>query len=851
MTRLDLNGSWTLRAAGSDDETLPATVPGCAHTDLLAAGKIPDPWYRDNEKDIHWVAHRDWVYERTFDVGADVLACQHAILRFEGLDTFCRVELNGVAVLEADNMHRTWEADAKAHLRVGGNTLRLSFTSPIPYMKQRDAERRLWGWNVFHEDFWGKSYVRKMACAFGWDWGLMAPTAGIWRPASLLAYEARIADLRVSQRHEGTEAALVVTGRVDGKAKAVRVTLKEPGGTRAAAPAEAPTLAKISDGAFTCTLTVEQPELWWPNGMGAQPLYELVTELLNADGAVVDSDTKRIGLRTCELVREADEHGESFRFRVNGREVFMKGGNWIPCDVFPSRIADATYRHLLESCARSHMNIIRVWGGGIYEDDCFYDLCDELGILVWQDFMFACSTYPSFDPDFMNTVRAEARDNVRRIRHHPCLALWCGNNELEQGLVQWDIDDWTDRAMPPKDYLALFDKLLPEVVAEEDSATPYWPSSGHTPGEGRANSRDDTRGDAHSWSVWFGGQALEVQRTWKFRFMSEFGFQSYPELRTVETFTAPEDRTLVNWIMDYHQRSGPGNQTILKYALDWFKEAGDFEHSLTVSQLIQALCVQYAAEHARRIQGRMDGLLYWQVNDLWPGATWSSVDVHGRWKALHYFARRFFAPVMVSLLEDHEAGSVAVHVSNHRPEDFEGTVKWWITDCAGTIREEGQCETVVPSQGNREIVRVDCQRHREAGGVERLPLEIRNHQAIPLSGDRDLLVWAVVEENGAELSRNLAFFAKPKYWKLDDPGIRAEVTEADGRVGIDLSATGCAPWTRLCLSGGDAIFSDNFLHLAPHLPARITVEESSIRDVDTLRAQLRITPLVTLAARPA
>ncbi|MGC9450789.1 MAG: beta-mannosidase [Oceanipulchritudo sp.] len=828
----DLGGSWQLRDSMSE-HSLPATVPGCVHTDLLAAGKIPDPWYRDNEKDIHWVAHRDWIYEREFEVDAELLSRRHVLLRFEGLDTFCTVELNGSVVLEADNMHRTWEVGIKDKLRQGDNVLRLTFHSPLPYMKQRDSERRLPGWNVFHESFYGKSYVRKMACAFGWDWGLMAPTAGIWRSVRLLGFDARIEGVKISQRRKDAKIYLGLSADVFGKGE-LRFNLLFDG-----------KVVGKSDG-YPGEIVVEKPRLWWPNGMGEQPLYELVTELVRADGTVLDTDRRRIGLRTCELVREKDAFGESFKFRVNGRDVFMKGGNWIPCDVFPSRISDATYRHLLDSCAQSNMNMIRVWGGGIYEDDRFYDLCDELGILVWQDFMFACSTYPSFDDNFMRSVEAEARDNVRRLRHRACLALWCGNNEIEQGLVRFDINEWTDYAMPPKDYLALFDELLPKVVDEEDGVTPYWPSSGHTPGQGRHNCWDPTAGDAHSWSVWFGGQSIESQRTWVFRFMSEFGFQSYPELRTVESYTAPDERNLVNWVADYHQRSSNGNQVILKYALDWFREARCFGSSLVISQLIQAICVQYAAEHARRIQGRMDGLLYWQINDLWPGATWSSVDVYGRWKALQYFARRFFAPVLVSLLENHKDGTVAIHVSNHRAEACAVTVKWWVTDCAGKILRKGSTPATVASQCNREVAAIDCQDLREAGGTARLPLEIRGNEAIPMAADRDILVWAIAEENGVELSRNLAFFAKPKYWKLEVPEIEAEVSEEDGHFVVELRPGKCAPWTRLSLPDGDARFSDNYLHLAPHLPARVIVEDTTIENLDDFRGKLRITPLQSL-----
>jgi beta-mannosidase len=687
-----------------------------------------------------------------------------------------------------------------------------------------------------------------MACAFGWDWGLMAPTAGVWRAVKLMGFDARIQDVKCIQNHRGSECSLECQGAIEGTGR-VRFTLERDGQAVAMADATErvpPSKTGMSDHPHTSTLTVAEPDLWWPNGMGDQPLYELVTELVGEDGRILDSEKKRVGLRTCELLREADEFGESFKFRVNGRDVFMKGGNWIPCDVFPSNISDATYRDLLQSCAHSHMNMIRVWGGGIYEDDRFYDLCDELGILVWQDFMFACSTYPSFDDKFMENVREEAIDNVRRIRHHPCLALWCGNNELEQGLVKWDIEDWTDTAMPPKDYLALFDELLPDVVKAENPETPYWPSSGHTPGEGRPNSHDDTRGDAHSWSVWFGGQPIEAQRDWKFRFMSEFGFQSYPELRTVEQFTAPEDRNMVNWVMDYHQRSKSGNQKIMQYALEWFKEARGFEESLIISQMIQAVCVQYAAEHARRIQGRMDGLLYWQINDIWPGATWSSIDVYGRWKALHYFAKRFFAPVLVSLVEDHEAGTVAIHVSNQKATTFTGTVKWFITDAAGSVRDIGQMEVSVPSQENNCVTTLTCQAHREAGGASRLPLEIRTNNAIPMSGDRNLLIWAVLMENGKEISRNLAWFAKPKYWKIVKPDISITLTRVNGRTFLELESSHSAPWTRLVLQGADALFSDNYLHLAPGLPARVELLHHSLEDDSKLAERLEAVPFTDL-----
>lgn len=817
---------WTFSDTTTPQDRLPATVPGCVHSDLLAAKRIPDPWFRDNEKEIFWVAERDWVYETNFPVSPEQMARRHQRLRFEGLDTFCRIELNGVLLAETDNMFRSWELDPGTALRSGENQLRLTFSSTIPEMKARDAEMRIHCWSQYHPDYAGKSYIRKMACAYGWDWGLMAPTAGIWRPAALLSYDARITHVRVRQEHCGNFVRLHLTPHIEGEGRVQHRLLFQG---RVVAESE------------SNTLELSSPELWWPNGMGAQPLYSLETRLLDKQGQVLHVYNLTLGLRDLQLVREPDAHGECFRFRVNGRDIFMKGGNWIPCDVFPSRIADATYGHLLRSCADSGMNMLRVWGGGIYEDERFYDLCDQLGLLVWQDFMFACSGYPANDAAFMENVRAEARDNVRRLHHRACLAIWCGNNEIEQGLVEWGRTTWEyGKPMPEPDYLALFDELLPAVVAVEDGVTAYWPSSGHTPGAGRHNCYDDRAGDAHYWSVWFGNQSIESQRDWKCRFMSEFGFQSFPEPRTVDAFTAPEDRSLINWIMDYHQRSGPGNQTIYKYLLAWFPVPNTFPNTLWMTQLIQAVCIQVAAEHARRIQGRMDGLLYWQVNDLWPGATWASIDVYGRWKALQYFARRFFSPVLVSLLENHADSHMAFHVSNQRPGTFCGRMNWRVCTCAGETLAEGSEDVRIPSQSNAEILRLDCTAWRMREGEIRLPLEIRGHKDIPTPADRDLLVWAWIVEDGVEVSRNLGFFAKPKYWKLSDPKISVQIGEDDDGAFMDLDSKACAPWTRLELTHSDTVFSDNFLHLAPGLPARVRAPGIN---AETLRRELRVTPL--------
>ena len=835
METLNLNGEWLFASADGAVSPQLGEVPGCVHTDLLRLGKIPDPWYRDQEKDIQWVAHKDWRYTRRFEATAEMCGSAVALLCFEGLDTLARISVNGQLVAETDNMHRQYRLDVGEVLRPGENELEVLFLSPIPLMRSKHAAHPLKGWNLYHEDFEGKSHVRKMACAFGWDWGLMAPTAGIWLPVSLVSGTRVLLDARVSQIHEGGQVRLeVVPDWTSAGDWAVEVHL--------AGKCIAQKQCRGSESRVQ--LVLADPQLWWPNGMGAQPLYTVRVRL--QDGGEV---CKQVGLRTLELVREADAFGESFRFRVNGRDIFMKGGNWIPCDIFPSRVSRETYADLLGSCAAAGMNMIRVWGGGIYEKEAFYDLCDHLGLLVWQDFMFACSAYPADEGAFLDNVQAEAEDAVRRLRHRACLALWCGNNEIEQGLVRFDREDW-DVAMPGAPYKVLFDVLLPEVVAREDGQTPYWPCSPHTPLGDRADFNSAGSGDAHAWSVWFGGEALEAQRKWRFRFMSEFGFQSYPEARSIEAFTAPGDRSLSNWMMDYHQRSGPGNKTIFNYLLDWFQEPADFTSALLLTQLIQGLCIEVAADHARRIQGQMDGLLYWQINDLWPGATWSSIDVYGRWKALHYLAKRFFEAVHVSLLEDGETDKMHVHVSNQRPEVFTGTLIWKMLTMKGDVVAQGTEAVRIPSQANAEVAVVDCGDQRRAGGAARLPLEIRGHRNIPMEGDRDLLVFAVLQEDGQEVSRNLAGFAKPKYWALQDPEISWELCEASGTVCMDLTASACAPWTWVSLADADARFSDNVFHLVPGHPRRIQILSHPFADTAALAAALRVTPLRTLFRNP-
>ncbi len=522
MHTIDLCGDWQVVEIGSDEQ-IPARVPGCVHTDLLAAGKIDDPFYRDNEDALHWIGEADWAYTRTFKVPEEILAHDRVMLRCHGLDTPATVVINGQTVGEADNMFRTWEFDVEDALVAGDNTIEVRFASTIPYIQERQAQRALPGWGG-PKEVAGRAWVRKEPCNFGWDWGPVVVTCGIWRDIEIVAFsDARLAEVSVRQEHEDGSAALTVGVGVEAVAdSALSVAVSVSLDGEVVAEAQAP----VADGAAQAELAVETPRLWWPSGMGDQPLYEVAVSLMHASGEVLDSAAKRVGLRTLRLDRHPDEWGESFQFVANGVPFFAKGANWIPADAFVTRMTVDDYRHLIQSAADANMNMLRVWGGGIYEQDMFYDLCDEMGICIWQDFMFACSTYPSFDDAFLANVQGEAEDNVRRLRHHPCIALWCGNNELEQGLVG---DEWSAGQMSWEDYGKLFDTLIPDVVSELDPDRDYWPCSPHTPSDDRRDFNNPSCGDAHLWDVWHGRKPFEWYRTCTHRFNSEFGFQSFPE----------------------------------------------------------------------------------------------------------------------------------------------------------------------------------------------------------------------------------------------------------------------------------------------------------------------------------
>ena len=816
MKKINLNGSWLVRRMGKEEAAwLPGMVPGCVDTDLLAAGEIPDPFYRDNELQVMWVGEADWLYRRAFEVPPSFLALDTVLLRCTGLDTLATIQINGQEIGRTDNMFRTWEFDVKPFLRPGENEIAIAFESALRIGQEYLSRRYIHSWSTDTHKLPGGNYVRKAAYHFGWDWGPKLVTCGIWRDIELLGFGARLEDVHRLQDHSRTgQVMLRAQVRVAGAGKQMVRCAVTYGGEVVAAQT-----SKIEDGFAGLDLAITNPQLWWPNGLGEHPLYEVTVHLVDEQDTTLDTWQKRVGLRTLVLDRHEDEWGESFQFVVNGVPFFAKGANWIPADNFVTRIPDRHYRRLLEDTALANMNMLRVWGGGIYEQDIFYDLCDELGICIWQDFMFACATYPTFDDGFMATVEQEAIDNIQRLRHHACLALWCGNNELEQGLVS---ESWTPISMSLSDYGRLFDELLPELVAVHDQQTDYWPSSPHSPHGNRYDWNNPRWGDAHVWEVWHGKEPFEYYRSCQHRFCSEFGFQSFPEPHTVYGYTLPEERNITSYVMEHHQRSGIGNQTIIHYMLDWFRMPTSFENTLWLSQIVQGTSMRYAVEHWRRSMPRGMGTLYWQLNDCWPVASWASLDYFGRWKALHYMARRLNAPVIVSGVEDVTRGTVAIHVTSDRLDEEAGEVRWLVTTVAGGRVADGRLPVIIPAQ------------------ADQLVTELQLQELINQYGARDLLIWLELYDAVGNLcTQSLVTLVRPKHLALLDPQIDVSFApSADGTAtAVTLEAQQTALWVWLAAAESALRLSDNFFHLRPGQPVTVLVQDADDAALASLRAQ--------------
>ena len=809
-----LHENWKMCIAGTEDY-IPATVPGSVYHDLMANGRMEDPYYRDNEMKALKIMEDDFEYVSVFDVEAGLLKCDAVLLHFDGIDTVADIFFNGTRIASVENMHRTWEFPVKEILRETGNELKVVLHSPTKYIREAYAREYIPGSGDAMDGF---PYLRKAHCMFGWDWGPRLPDAGIWRDVKLIGFnEARIDSVYVTQVHADGRVTLKLDVDVERLGEehlrrfgrdgdrlsglSCRVILTDPEGQK-----------KIcSHEEAMAGIVIENPRLWWPNGYGSQPLYGLEVELLadcgngaaaipgegEALGRILDTWKRRIGLRTITVCTDKDQYGEQFCHVVNGVKIFAMGADYIPEDnILPRMTPERTYNLLFQAKNANH-NCIRVWGGGHYPGDAFWDACDELGLLVWEDFMFACAVY-DLTEEFEENIRAEFIDNIKRIRHHASLGLWCGNNEMESFMVPGNY--WASKPKYMSDYVKMYEYILPKVVKEYDPNTFYWPSSPSS-GGGFDNPGDENRGDVHYWNVWHGNRPFTAYRKFHFRYVSEFGFQSFPSLKTCEAFTLPEDRNIFSHVMEKHQRNASANGKIMNYMQQTFLYPTDFDMLLYASQLLQAEAIRYGVEHFRRNRGHCMGTVVWQLNDCWPVASWASIDYFGRWKALHYYEKRFFAPVMLSCEEEgllsqkpdvnaqpyEVKKSIRLNVVNETMEEARVTVRWALRNAKAEIRRQGKCEVTVPA-------------------LSSVWQEKENMEDAALYGD---YVGYECLKDGQVVSGGTVLFCAPKHFRFADPSlkVRAEGDE------VVVTADAYAKSVEIRNEAEDMLLEDNYFDM--------------------------------------
>ena len=778
MEKLNLCGIWTM--TGEDGRSFPSEVPGSVLKTLLDRGAIPDPFDGLNEFAACEETRQRWCFERTFRVPEAAAETAEADLVFDGLDTLATVELNGQAAARTDNMHRTWRIPVGKLLRAGENRIRVSFDPAMDYV-EKAAEENPEVTYPGGSSLKGTGFLRKAHYMFGWDWGPRLPDAGIWREARIEFYDSRLEDIRVHQKHETGRVKLEVL--VQTGAEEAFLELTDPEGSVIAGTQTAPGEPAV--------LTVEQPELWWPNGLGGQPLYTLKVTAMTG-GRAEDERILRLGLRTMTVLRTPDEWGESFAMCCNGVPFFAMGGDYIPEDNLLTRMNREKTRKLLQDCRDCCFNSIRVWGGGVYPDDNFFDLCDEMGLVVWQDMMFACNTYKLSDA-FRESVVREAEDNLRRIRHHASLGLISGNNEMETAWLNWgEVKDQPEYLK--QEYLELFEHLLKETCEREAPDIFYWPSS---PSSGGGFDDPDSldRGDVHDWSVWPGRKPFSDFAERFPRFCSEFGFESFPCMDTLRSFVHDErDMNPFSRVMESHQKCLSGNATMLFYLSQTLRYPFSMEKLVHASQWLQAEAMRAGVEHWRRNRGRCMGAIFWQINDCWPVASWAAIDSAGRWKALQYRARRFFAPTAVTLRR--EGDGYTVHVSHERREPFRGTAVCTVRDEAGRITREFSLAVDCPAMSSAAVGKV-----------------------LPEDGETLKIVQCVLlDESGKAVSECEELYTLPKYFPFEKPEIRVSCEGRTITLEADKFCTGVE------LQAGEARFSDNWVTLYPGETRKLTAD---------------------------
>ena len=828
----NLHEGWKFRQARLTN-WYPATVPGVVHTDLLQNKIIEDPFFRLNERGLQWIDKEDWVYETCFTLAADMMRKENMELVFEGLDTYADVYLNDECILKADNMFRCWSIPVRQYIREENNILKVYFHSPVkidvpkwdalPYQYPASNDQSENG-GLFNKKI--SIFARKAGYHYGWDWGPRLVTSGIWRPVYIRAWsDLRINDVFIEQKEVGAGRA-VIAGHVeldaDKDMNGVLVTITDEVTGRVLGEWQAD--LKRGTNRVTVDFVLHKPKLWWSNGLGEPFLYRFRTDII-AGGELLDSKTERVGIRSLKVVHQPDKDGHTFYIELNGRPVFAKGANYIPSDNFLPRVTPENYKRTILDAAGVNMNMLRVWGGGIYENDVFYDLCDEYGIMIWQDFMFACSMYPA-EGALLDNIHQEAVDNVKRLRNHACIALWCGNNECQDAWLGWgwkcEIErqnkEYADKIWAQ--YRQQYHVTLPGVVREYAPGTFYWPSS---PFAFEGEMSGTTDGDRHYWSVWHGKAPISDYDSEKSRFFSEYGFQSFPEFESVKRYAPyPEDWDIRSEVMMSHQRGGDhANGLIETYLLNEYKKPRDFRAFLYMNHVLQGDAIKTAIESHRRQMPYNMGTLFWQHNDCWPVASWASRDYYGRWKAQHYYTRKVYDDILISSVV--EGDDLKVYAVSDRLENTSGQLQLQVCQFDGTVVHHWGKSVGISGNDSRVCFSAPLAKLLE--GADRGTVYVRVDYT----------------DKSGRVYHNNYCLGKQKDMDYPKVDLQTEVRSIEGGYEVMVSADKFARAVCLSVADNESVYSDNYFDVQPK--SSVQVQVRTRLSAEAFNGSLRLTCL--------
>ena len=828
----NLHEGWKFRQARLTN-WYPATVPGVVHTDLLQNKIIEDPFFRLNERGLQWIDKEDWVYETCFTLAADMMRKENMELVFEGLDTYADVYLNDECILKANNMFRRWSIPVRQYIREENNILKVYFHSPVkidvpkwdalPYQYPASNDQSENG-GLFNKKI--SIFARKAGYHYGWDWGPRLVTSGIWRPVYIRAWsDLRINDVFIEQKEVGAGRA-VIAGHVeldaDKDMDGVLVTITDEATGRVLGEWQAD--LKRGTNRVTVDFVLHKPKLWWSNGLGEPFLYRFRTDII-AGGELLDSKTERVGIRSLKVVHQPDKDGHTFYIELNGRPVFAKGANYIPSDNFLPRVTPENYKRTILDAAGVNMNMLRVWGGGIYENDVFYDLCDEHGIMIWQDFMFACSMYPA-EGALLDNIHQEAVDNVKRLRNHACIALWCGNNECQDAWLGWgwkrEIErqnkEYADKIWAQ--YRQQYHVTLPGVVREYAPGTFYWPSS---PFAFEGEMSGTTDGDRHYWSVWHGKAPISDYDSEKSRFFSEYGFQSFPEFDSVKRYAPyPEDWDIRSEVMMSHQRGGDhANGLIETYLLNEYKKPRDFRAFLYMNHVLQGDAIKTAIESHRRQMPYNMGTLFWQHNDCWPVASWASRDYYGRWKAQHYYTRKVYDDILISPVV--EGDDLKVYAVSDRLENTSGRLQLQVCQFDGTVVHHWGKSVGISGNDSRVCFSAPLAKLLE--GADRGTVYVRVDYT----------------DKSGRVYHNNYCLDKQKNMNYPKVDLQTEVRSIEGGYEVTVSTDKFARAVCLSVADNESVYSDNYFDVQPK--SSVQVQVRTRLSAEAFNASLRLTCL--------